>query len=287
MSARGQRRNSGSVATLALISLAFKGIHDIEFPLKIGQRPNPNMNKQLLLITAVALALNLTTAHGQFAPRGPRFDANFAKLCGDNSAFSAVLEVQSKDSGSGESMSMPGKIAFLEGKTRFEMDMTQATGGKIPPEAAAQMKAMGMGNMVIISRPDKKLAYMVYPEMQAYVENEIKDSEDPKAADQWKIETTEVGKEGVQGHPCVKNKVIVTDNKGDKHESTVWNATDLKKFPVKIETAERNAQVTMLFKEIKLTKPDVALFDAPKDFKRYDNMQSLMQEEMMKRLPNR
>ena len=242
------------------------------------------MKKQLLLIAAVALALNLTPAQGQFAPRGPRFDASLSKLFGDNSAFSAVLEFQTKDGGSGEAMGMPGKIAFLDGKSRFEMDMTQLKGGKMPPEAAAQMKAMGMGNMIIIARPDKKLAYMIYPGMQAYVENETKDPEDPKAADQWKIETTELGKETVQGHPCVKNKVIVTDDKGVKHESTVWNATDLKKFPVKIETAERNMEVTMLFKEIKLAKPDSAQFEPPKDFKRYDNIQSLMQEEMMKRV---
>lgn len=241
------------------------------------------MKKQLLFIATLALALHLTPAHGQFAPRGPRFDASLSKLFGDNSAFSAVLEFQTKDSSGGEAMTMPGKIAYLDGKSRFEMDMTQLKGGKMPPEAAAQMKAMGMGDMIIIARPDKKLAYMIYPGMQAYVENETKDPEDPKAADQWKIETTELGKETVQGHPCVKNKVIMTDDKGVKHESTVWNATDLKKFPVKIETSESKTEVTMLFKEIKLAKPDGALFDAPKGFKRYDNMGSMMQEEMMKR----
>ena len=245
------------------------------------------MKKHLLLIAAVALVLMLTPTHGQFGPSAPRFDAGLAKLFGDNSAFSADLEVQGKDGSGGEAMSLPGKIAFLEGKARFEMDMTQAKGGKIPAGAAAQMKAMGMGNMIMISRPDKKLVYMLYPGMQAYVENETKDAADPKAADQWKMEATELGKETVQGHPCVKNKVIVTDDKGDKHESIVWNATDLNKFPVKIETSVRESQVTMLFKEIKLAKLDAALFDAPKDFKRYDTMQSMMQEEMMKRLPNR
>ena len=245
------------------------------------------MKKQLLLIAALAFALNLTPAHGQFGPRAPRIDASLAKLFGDNSAFSADVEVQGKEGSSAEAMSLPGKIAFLEGKSRFEMDMTQAKGGKIPPEAAAQMKAMGMGNIIIISRPDKKHVYMLYPGMQAYVENETKDAEDPKAAEQWKMETTELGKDTLQGHPCVKNKVIVTDDKGDKHESTVWNATDLKKFPIKIETAVGESQVTMQFKEIKLAKPDAAMFEPPKNFKRYDTMQSMMQEEMMKRMPNR
>ena len=242
------------------------------------------MKKQLLLASLVALALHLSPVHAQPGPRGPRFDASLSKLFGDNTAFSATLEFQTKDVAQGETMSMPGKLAFHEGKTRFEMDMTQMRGGKMPPEAAEQMKAMGMGNMIIISRPDKKLAYMVYPGMKAYTENETKDIEDAKAADKWKIEATELGKETVAGHPCVKNKVVVTDDKGDKHESTVWNATDLKKFPVKIESNERDTPVTMLFKDIKLAKPDSAQFEPPKDFKRYENMQALFQDEMMKRL---
>ena len=65
------------------------------------------------------------------------------------------------------------------------------------------------------------------------------------------METTELGKDTVDGHPCVKNKVIVTDNEGSKHESTVWNATDLKNFPVKIETDRTGRQtMTMLFKNV-------------------------------------
>jgi len=242
------------------------------------------MKRSLLLLSLIALALSLSPARAQYGPRGPRFDASLSKLFGDNSAFSATLDFQTKDGGSGEVMSLPGRLAFHEGKARFEMDITQTRSGRIPPEVAEQMKAMGMGNMIIISRPDKKLAYMIYPGMKAYTENETKDLEDAKAADKWKLAATELGKETVAGHPCVKNKVIVTDDKGDKHESTVWNATDLKQFPVKIETNERNIPVTMVFKDIKLAKPDSAQFEPPKDFKRYDNMQALLQEEMMKRI---
>ena len=68
-----------------------------------------------------------------------------------------------------------------------------------------------------------------------------------------------------------------------KHEATVWNATDLKKFPVKIETTEQGQAVTMLFKDVKLSKPEANLFDPPSDLKYY-SMMSLMQQEMMKRM---
>lgn len=242
------------------------------------------MKKPLLLLSLVTLAFSLAPAPAQPGPRGPHFDASLSKLFGDNSAFSATLDFQTKNAATGETMSMPGKLAFQDGKARFEMDLTQVRSGSIPPEAAEQMKAMGMGNMILISRPDKKFVYMIYPGMKAYTENETKDLEDAKAADKWKLEATELARETVAGHPCVKNKVIVTDDKGEKHESTVWNATDLKNFPVKIEAAERGTPVTMTFKDIKLAKPDSALFDPPKDFKRYADMQSLFQEEMMKRL---
>ena len=72
----------------------------------------------------------------------------------------------------------------------------------------------------------------------------------------FKVETTELGKETVDGHPCVKNKVVVTDKESKQHESTVWNATDLKNFPVKIETGRERRHFDHAFKNISLTKPD-------------------------------
>ena len=64
---------------------------------------------------------------------------------------------------------MPGKISFDAGKSRFEMNMSEAQGTKMPPGAAAQMKAMGMDTMISISRPDLKLVYIIYPGLNSYV----------------------------------------------------------------------------------------------------------------------
>jgi hypothetical protein len=219
---------------------------------------------------------------GLGAPKGPQFSGSLTKLFGDNTAFSAALEMQTKD-GSAE-ISVPGKLSFDKGKSRFEMDITQIKGGKIPADAAEQMKAMGMDNLVAISRPDKKVNYLIYSGLSAYVESESKDAESTDAAVKYKVETTEVGKETFEGHPCVKNKIIVTDDKGKTHESLVWNATDLKQFPIKIQTTEDGTKIMLLFKEIKLVKPDDAIFAPPPAFKKYDNMMALMQEEIMKRV---
>ena len=81
-----------------------------------------------------------------------------------------------------------------------------------------------------------------------------------------------------------KKNVILTDSKGVKHESTLWNATDLKKFPVKMETTEKGTLVTMHFKDVTFTKPETKLFELPAEYAKYDSMQTMMQQVMMKRM---
>ena len=244
------------------------------------------MKTNLCLI--LALALGFATGHAQFGrmggpPPGPGLSGSTAKLFGENSSFSANLEMQAGGDGASEPMSIPGKIFFDEGKSRFEMDMSDVKGGKMPPQAAAQMKSIGMDKMIMIARPDKKVGYQVYPGMQAYVENPLPAQETTAAPSDFKIEVTELGKETVDNHPCIKNQAVVTDKEGVKHESTVWNATDLKQFPVKIEHMESGTKVTMIFREVTLSKPAASLFDPPAEATKYDSMQAMMQQVMMKR----
>ncbi len=243
------------------------------------------MKKYSLILTSAILCAGLVPGYSQpgRAPAMPNMGGHMAKLFGGISAYSATMETQSKDS-SGNAMTMPSKIFCLDGKTRVETDMGKMKSGNMPPNAAEQMKAMGMDTMVMLSRPDKKISYLIYPGLQAYAENPMQDRETAAATADYKVESTELGKDTVDGHPCVKTKVIVTDDQGTKHESVVWNATDLKKFPVKIETVQQGQTMTILFKDVNLAKPDAGLFDPPAGYKRYDNMQQMMQQEMMKRM---
>jgi hypothetical protein len=243
------------------------------------------MKKYLSILVSITFGLGLLSACAQFGPPGggPQFGGAMGKLFGENQSYTALLEFQTTDN-SGDNMVMPGKISFDTGKLRFEMDMTQMKNSRTRPETAARMKQMGMDKMVTISRPDKKITYLIYPGMQSYVENPMTDSQAAPDSSDYKVETTELGKDTVDGHPCVKNKVVVTDKDGNKHESTVWNATDLKNFPVKIENSKEGRNVTMLFKNVSLDKPDAALFEAPPDFTKFDDMQSMMQQMMIKRM---
>ncbi|MGA2544763.1 MAG: hypothetical protein ABSG78_24705 [Verrucomicrobiota bacterium] len=248
------------------------------------------MKKYISILTAAVLSFILTPAQAQPGARGgmggplPSFGGGMAKIFGDNSAYSAKLEMHSGGGAAGAEVTIPGKLTYLEGKSRFEMDMTEMKGGDLPPQAAAQMKQMGMDKMIIISRPEKNITFMIYPGLQAYVQMPPPDPDAAKPASDFKSEATELGKETVDGHACVKNKVVVTDKAGTARQSTVWNATDLKNFPVKIETSDGGTTVTMLFKDVKFDRPEAAQFEPPAGFKKYDDMMTMMQQEMMKRM---
>ncbi len=250
------------------------------------------MKKHLNVLSAAILSLTLLAANAQNGPRGgmggappgPRLGGDMAKLFGDNSAFSANLEMHMAGGADAGEITMRGKIACLEGKSRFEMDMTEMKNSKMTPRSVAQMKQMGMDKVVTISRADKSRSYTVYPGLQAYVESTSQDPDAAKPASDFKINITELGKETVNGHDCVKNKVIVTGSPGKTHESIVWNASDLKKFPVKIVTGEGGKEMTLFFKDVQLGPPDAAQFEPPADFKKYDSMMTMMQQEMMKRM---
>lgn len=246
------------------------------------------MKKIIPLFASALLCASLLPASAQPGPaagtaNGPQLGGALSKLFGDNQAFSANLEFQTTDN-SGKAIMLPGKMCFDRGNSRFECNLADMQGGKMSPEAAEHMKAMGLDQTVTISRQDKKVAYIVYPGMQSYVEKELPANAATNSAGDYKTVVTEIGKDTVDGHPCVKNKVVVTDKENVQHEFNVWNATDLKNFPVKIQTTESGSKVTMLFKNVSLAKPDAKLFDVPADYTKYDSVPAMMQQQMMKRM---
>jgi hypothetical protein len=244
---------------------------------------------QFLSVALAAAVVGVaTTAMGQgMMGRGPRDPGEqLAKLFGRNKAFSADATVSIKDPSGKEMPAMEFSYAMLDGKVRTDMDMAKIHGSGMTPQAITQMRSMGMDRIVHVFLPEKKVAYMIYPGMKAYCQMDTSKLTAQKEGKEPKIEKTELGKETVEGHPCVKSKVVITQDDGKKFESLQWQATDLKDFPVKSEmTSEDGTVVTTLFKNINQSKPDASLFDPPVDFKRYDTIQELMMSNMQHMMP--
>jgi methionine-rich copper-binding protein CopC len=241
--------------------------------------------KRILLTLVLSLAVATLPTFAQMGGMGgsmPGSDAIMAKLFGKNKSFTSDAEISVKDSKQ-KTMTMTMTMSMSDGKMRNEMDMLSMKGGQIPPAAITQMKTMGMDKMVIIELPDKKMNYMIYPNLHAYAEMPLNGDSLPDGKD-FKMDKTSLGKDTVDGHACDKSKVVITDAKGVTHDVTVWNATDLKDFPIKMEMTENGSDIQINYKNVKLVKPDSALFEPPSDMTKYDSMQKMMQTEMKKKM---
>jgi hypothetical protein len=236
--------------------------------------------KSLRLFIAILFVACLNS----FAQPGngmPGMDTTLMKLFAGHAAFTAKAEMQMGDPAGRGEMSLQADVAMLDGKMRTEVDLADVKAQSMPPEALAQMKQFGMDRVVSIVRPDQQKMLLIYPGLKSYAATPLPASK-AAATNQPALETTELGKETVDGHPCVKNKMIITDDSGKQREFTVWNATDLKGFPIQFETTDSGGKIRGLYRAVQFTKPDSKKFEAPEEFKSYPSIEAMMMTAMQK-----
>lgn len=208
------------------------------------------------------------------------------KLFGNNTAFASKAEMHVLDNKTKkETDTMPMNFALLDGRWRMDIDVNQIKSSEMPQDLLPSLKQMGMDQMTVIMRPDQKIILSCYPRMKSYVETPMTSKEEATAAKAYKIDKTRLGKETIDGHPCEKNKVVLTDSsdkKGEKYVATVWNATDLKDFPVQMQIVDQGSTVLMKFKDVKLGNPGATRFEAPAGMTKYTDPTKLLQEATAK-----
>ena len=172
------------------------------------------MNMKRTLVLLAVFCAGIVSGPAQIGPGpggamtfgGARFDAMMAKLFGTNSAFQAVLEVQSKDPRTSDTVVIPGKLSFLRGAEPVCGGHQRGAGRQDAPGAPGrQLKTMGMSEMIVVSRPDKRTSYLIYPGLEGYVEQSVPEKETLLPADQIKVEAAEAVKETLDGHECAKS----------------------------------------------------------------------------------
>jgi hypothetical protein len=239
------------------------------------RRKSIHMKRILFSVLLVGVVVSLSA---QIRGPSPGVNAQMLKMFGDTKAFSANAEARVLDRDQKEISAMPMTMAMRDGKLRSEMDVSQVKGSAIPPEAAAMMKQAGMDKMVTLILPDKKTTLISYPGLQSYAEMRFSEED---ASDE-KLVSTEAGKESIDGHPCTKTKLTSTDAKGKTHEAFIWQATDLKKFPIQMQMAQSSQTLIVKFQPPRFEQPDAALFEPPAGYTKYPSIQALMQAAMMK-----
>ena len=225
--------------------------------------------KRRTLLALVLLAG--LVAHGQ-AP-GPGAAGGMSgvmlKLLGNIDAFTARAEVQVLDGAQKEVVNRSMEVCLLDKKIRITTDLSENK--DTPPAIAAGLKKWGLARVVTLIRPDKHLVYMIYPDRKALMSTA------------WEEGVATIGKktaqgqEVVDGHPCVKNQVVITGEGGESTEATIWAATDLQDFPIQIRTQEKENGSWVRFKQVQLTKPDASQFEPPTGYAEFKDEQELKQ----------
>ena len=209
---------------------------------------------------------------------GGNFDNGMETLFGANPSFSATM-ITSMNGPSGP-MTVKSKMVFDHKNSWTEMNMADVQGPNFPPQAVDQMKAIGMDDVVTIQPADKVNIYVIYPHIHSYVAMPIPSSGATDHA--FNAQTTKMGEETLDGHPCVKNDVIVT-NSSQSADFTVWNATDMNNFPIKIVTSAEGTPVTITFQNVSFDKPAAGLFLPPAHFTKYGSLRDLQESALMNR----
>jgi hypothetical protein len=239
--------------------------------------------KQLALVLLAVVIVAPTVARAQSPGVGANMmNSALLKLFGPHTNFSCKAEIHVLDAIQKETDVIPLGLSVSGGNMRCDIDFAQIKGSDIPPAMMTTLKQLGMDQAVIINRPGEKIILTIYPKVRAFAEAPMSKDEIAASEKIYSIKKEKAGRETLEGHSCEKNKVILTDEKGVKHDATVWNATDLKDFPIQIQMTEtetavkRDSTLIMKFRDIKLGKAEPSRFEAPAGITKYKNVDALM-----------
>ena len=237
------------------------------------------MRRGLVILFLLAKA---GTGFAQFdGPGSPGVTASLIRLFGTNTAFTALAEVQILGLDQKERVGMPMTFTRLDSKIRVEVDVARMR-NREQPDALARMAPLGLDRVISLIRPEQRTTWVAFPKLQSVVKLAMPPAEADAFLKKANVERTRLAQEKMEGHPCVKQRVVITDDRAEKHEATVWIATDLRDFPVCVATREGNDTVVMRFRQVQFTRADVKIFEPPAGYTEYADMQALMAGAVVK-----
>jgi hypothetical protein len=242
------------------------------------------MRRLLLVLALLALARPLPAAEPTDALVGDALRAVF----GTNRVFTATGRAQVSLPGPGGTMVLAVTNAMSGDNLRFDLRPLNVPGGG-DMDIAALLGGLGMDQFTLLGLADGKGSYVVYPGLKAYAPVEPAAGASALAAP--KIARTSLGQEIVAGRKCEKQQVTITTPGSAPQSLTVWNAPELRGFPMQIEMAAQGATVRITYGDVRFAAPPAAAFAVPAGYERHGSVEEMMQamiqqamQDMLKRL---
>ncbi len=130
-----------------------------------------------------------------------------------------------------------------------------------------------MPGMITISRIDKKIGWVVFPDQQMYMEVPIKDQENLFPVDKFPGETGRrlIGEETIECRSTDKYEVTCSLESGVE-KRFVWITKESPRFPIRSEAADGSWYV--LYKDFNVAPQAAGLFEIPEGYQKFDYGQS-------------
>ena len=217
----------------------------------------------------------------------PFLAAAMSELFSDSRPYSAVAVLQLP--GDQPSQGIPLGFATLDGKMRWYLNLDQARTARLDPDTTEWLREAKLSQVVLILRPQTKVV-VVLPGLKQWFEfapskpSEIEEKAREKAGF---LQKTEVGRETVDGHPCVKYRLDLPNERHSREAAYVWQATDLKHLPIKFQAMINGESYGLTFRQIKDSPPDLKYFEAPAGYSKIGGSEVLLQNALLGRLTNK
>lgn len=232
------------------------------------------------------LFLSLLPGADDVGKRAPFLAAALSEFFSDSREFSARAELSLPNRSPGDSI--PIGLAMSEGRMRWQLNMSQVRSAHFPPERIALLKQMKLDSVILYLQPDSQLM-AAFPRMKAWVETPPPKAKNIQEAAQSKIggmKKTPLGKETVDGHPCLKYRLTVPEENNPNQVAVTWEATDLNNLPIKVMVKIEGQIYGLQLRNILPGKSDERLFQPPPGYTKSASFTSLFQESWLRNLGN-
>jgi outer membrane lipoprotein-sorting protein len=123
--------------------------------------------------------------------------------------------------------------------------------------------SMPTGNGYMLMDMEQHINYMVMNGSMCMQMPTQQGRPNPFAQAKGTVERSPAGTDTVDDHACKVENVTVTPENGQPQKMKVWEAQDLKGFPIKVEMQSSHGPVTIQYKDISFTEPAASLFTHP------------------------
>ena len=126
--------------------------------------------------------------------------------------------------------------------------------------------------MIMIVRHDKKVVWMLQPEEKTYMEMKMPKEGRKDDLSGYKMETSTVGPEKVNGVQTTKSKMIMTGPKGEKLGGFGWRSKEGIVVKLDAIAVDKNSKERLKIElnNLKVGKQNPAMFEVPADYTKMD-----------------